>query len=1308
MTLRRKLLVRIYTLTILIILAMSGTYYYIFTKDIRERSQQSVSTTFNLILDDLSTRVATVSSKIDQFVEGSLSSPIYTIQMLQSQQDTSDRDAVLWNIKRSMTYFHLLTTKMREFGGLVGATEIHVYGSQRNLLAMYQQEGEKAETAVFFPTTHPKMMVPIAPDDRWFAMIQSLEELPLRPAPEKLPLEFQGDFPQEPTVVMSRLRDLMTIQFSVPIEERGELQGVCVLHVAIQQQDVIRYSRLSGTEVNVFTGSALSVGTLPEYNFLPEEFTTQRTQLDSKTLSDMSQRDFSNMSVQGYSYYQGTLAFGDKQNLLGAITVHFPRALEEKQKANFLMVVVVVTLVFGLVVAAEALGLSSAIVLPIVHLMNTMQEVKYGNLDVEAQVESDDEIGKLADTFNTMAAQLKSSFMKIEQQTHSLERQNAELKQLDKLKDEFLSNTSHELRTPLNGIAGLADALLSGADGSLNEQASKHIHMILQSSKRLTNLVTALLDFSKARSKTLRLHRRTFPIEEVVNVVCDFLRPQFEKKGLELQIDIPEELPEVYADIDKVEQILTNFIGNAIKFTHEGVIGVSARQDGAFLSISVRDSGIGIPQEARERIFRPFEQADGSSTREFGGTGLGLSISKELVELHGGRTWVESEPDQGSDFFFTLPCQPEQLEDTSRRHNKSPRPNKAIATSPAEADTLTITSDAAQEVKEISGKGRRVLVIDDDKTNLEVLRTHLENVNFEVIQASNGEEAFEIINGNTVDIILCDVMMPLMDGYTFAMRKRDHHSLKEIPLVFISAKDQQEDIVRGYQAGALDYLSKPINSEELLLKVNAVINYAERYRRKEHTPEIIGLHDTVYDTDQDKDLEYLKPRKGHGEHILVVDDDPINLEVLETHLTSYKYTVSTASDGFEALEAIETAPPDLLLLDVMMPKLSGFKLSKILRVEKGIKDLPIIMVTAKSHIDDKVYGMNIGAGDYVIKPFHKDELLTRIWIQLQIKTLQKELLHTNVELQTEIAERKQVERALRDLNANLESRVEERTIELEASLNELRRTQEHLVQSEKMAALGMLVAGIAHEINTPIGVGVTAASHLEHKTEEFIECYQRDEMTRSALDKYLQLTSESSSMILKNLQRAAEQVQNFKQIAVDQSREEQRSFLVRNYLEETIFSLQPQLQQSRHAIEIHGDENVAIYSYPGAFSQIISSFIMNSVMHAYPDPKERGRLQIHFEQDQDFLFLEYSDDGCGIQPDSLDKVFEPFFTTARGRGGSGLGLHIVYNTVVRQLKGRIFCESEPGQGTRFTVRVPLKPEGMPGEKVRKEKEQENV
>lgn len=272
------------------------------------------------------------------------------------------------------------------------------------------------------------------------------------------------------------------------------------------------------------------------------------------------------------------------------------------------------------------------------------------------------------------------------------------------------------------------------------------------------------------------------------------------------------------------------------------------------------------------------------------------------------------------------------------------------------------------------------------------------------------------------------------------------------------------------------------------------------------------------------------------------------------------------------------------------------------------------------------------------------------------------------------------------LIGNLEQNVEERTQELSQALENLQATQTHLVETEKMAALGGLVAGVAHEINTPVGVGVTAASLLEDKTIAFQETYQSGQMKRSDLEKYLDTAGQSSKMILKNLNRAAELIQSFKQVAVDQSSEERREFLIKEYLEEILLSLRPQLKKTQHAININGDDTLMLDSYPGVFSQIVTNLVMNSLLHAY-DQNEAGQLTFEFSQNNGRLNFEYSDDGKGISKENLDKIFDPFFTTKRGQGGSGLGLHIIYNLVTQKLDGTIRCESETGVGTRFVIEL---------------------
>jgi signal transduction histidine kinase len=276
---------------------------------------------------------------------------------------------------------------------------------------------------------------------------------------------------------------------------------------------------------------------------------------------------------------------------------------------------------------------------------------------------------------------------------------------------------------------------------------------------------------------------------------------------------------------------------------------------------------------------------------------------------------------------------------------------------------------------------------------------------------------------------------------------------------------------------------------------------------------------------------------------------------------------------------------------------------------------------------------------------------------------------------------------LQRFNENLEQLVQQRTTELSQALADLKATQNKLVESEKMSALGGLVAGVAHEINTPVGIGITAASLLADKTTEFFETYKSGQMKRSQLEKFLDTAMQSSSMVLSNLNRAADLIQSFKQVAVDQSTEEQRTFNLNQYLSEVLISLRPKLRTTHHQVKIRGDEAIALYTYPGALSQIITNLVMNSLIHAYL-PQDAGHLVFDFKQEHDQIIFEYSDDGKGIPKEHLSKIFDPFFTTNRGQGGSGLGLHIVYNLVTQKLNGTIECKSQMGVGTTFIIKLP--------------------
>ncbi|MEH2105471.1 trifunctional serine/threonine-protein kinase/ATP-binding protein/sensor histidine kinase [Nostoc sp.] len=270
----------------------------------------------------------------------------------------------------------------------------------------------------------------------------------------------------------------------------------------------------------------------------------------------------------------------------------------------------------------------------------------------------------------------------------------------------------------------------------------------------------------------------------------------------------------------------------------------------------------------------------------------------------------------------------------------------------------------------------------------------------------------------------------------------------------------------------------------------------------------------------------------------------------------------------------------------------------------------------------------------------------------------------------------------------LEQKVAERTQELSQAVEDLKSTQKQLVESEKMAALGGLVAGVAHEINTPVGTSITVASTLADETRSFITAVEQGQLKRSVLNNYLEIAKESTDLILRNLNRAGELVQSFKQVAVDQTSLEQRTFVVKQYLEEIVTSLNPKIKRASHTLTVTGDETVRIDSYPGALAQIITNLVMNSLTHAY-QLHESGQLRIQVKQEGERIVIQYSDDGCGIPQENLNKIFEPFFTTARQKGGSGLGLHITYNLVTQKLQGTIDVYSEVEKGTIFTVTLPL-------------------
>lgn len=304
-----------------------------------------------------------------------------------------------------------------------------------------------------------------------------------------------------------------------------------------------------------------------------------------------------------------------------------------------------------------------------------------------------------------------------------------------------------------------------------------------------------------------------------------------------------------------------------------------------------------------------------------------------------------------------------------------------------------------------------------------------------------------------------------------------------------------------------------------------------------------------------------------------------------------------------------------------------------------------------------------------------------------------EMLHR---LNSETTIRQDTQEQLHQLNNQLESLVEERTKELETSLAELSHTQNQLVESERLAALGTLVAGITHEVNTPLGIGVTAVSHLNLINDRALEQLNQNQMSAKDLKNYFIKVDENIQILYHNLERASELINSFKQVAVDQNAIVLMTFNVNDYLKKILLSLKHEYKRTQHKIDIICNDQLHIYTYPGAISQILTNLIMNSLIHGFEHMK-KGHIEIHFDEIGDFYHLVYKDNGKGIAKEHLSKIFEPFFTTKRNTGGSGLGLHIIYTIVTQQLNGSITIESDVNHGIEVLIRFPVLKRGEENE-----------
>lgn len=387
-----------------------------------------------------------------------------------------------------------------------------------------------------------------------------------------------------------------------------------------------------------------------------------------------------------------------------------------------------------------------------------------------------------------------------------LEEKNVLLEKVDRIKDEFLANTTHELKTPLHGIIGISQSLLEGGEIRGKKQAES-LNLIMTSAWRLANMVDDILDFSKMKYQDLKLNIKPVDVWQLTEMVVALLKPLVKMKQLVIHNKIDPGTPSISADENKFRQIMQNIIGNAVKFTDEGKIIITASVTGKELEISVSDTGIGIPADRFDDIFKPFEQVVPADGTMFGGTGLGLSITKKLVEMHGGRISVQSEVGKGSVFTFSFPLSNEKKDAKAALQIKP----DIIKYEPALNEDMGIIENNVQ-----AKPSGTILIADDEPVNLQVMIKLLEEEGYQVITTLNGQDALEkVMDGLKPDLVILDVMMPKMSGLEVCRKLRERYSLFEIPVLIVTLGNRTEDILAGFEAGANDYISKPFSLREL-------------------------------------------------------------------------------------------------------------------------------------------------------------------------------------------------------------------------------------------------------------------------------------------------------------------------------------------------------------------------------------------------------------------------------------------------------------------------------------------------------------
>lgn len=553
---------------------------------------------------------------------------------------------------------------------------------------------------------------------------------------------------------------------------------------------------------------------------------------------------------------------------------------------NFIIIFIVSSII-GLVLADY---ISRSISRPIKRLTFIAQKItQESNFDLRVNIKSNDEVGSLATSFNHLIAKTNELMCHQKQYTEKLEEAKQMAEEASQSKSNFLANISHELRTPLNAIIGYSELLQEEAEDIGEDEFVADLEKIQGAGRHLLGLINDILDISKIEAGRMDLYLENIEIKPLIKEIVDTISPLMDKNNNQFIVNVDDNVTKMYADVTKVRQILLNLLSNSSKFTDQGTIELQVnldQQNSDWIQFQVKDTGIGMTKEQINKLFQAFSQADASTTRKYGGTGLGLAITKKFAEMMGGNITVTSELNVGSNFIVRLPLQVSK-----------PNPNLKPKSLPS-ASTSVINQNS----------GNTILLIDDDPLAHELIERSLAKEGYKIVATTDPQQSIELARKIHPKAIILDVMMPKMDGWSVLALLKEDSELAHIPVIMATII---QDKNLGYALGATEYLIKPFQSEQL-----KAILQKYQFNQPNHVA-------------------------------MVVDDDSMNRELLKNILEKNGLTVLTAENGIKALNMIKSRKPELLLLDLMMPEMDGFELSKILKEDPEYKDIPIIIITAK-------------------------------------------------------------------------------------------------------------------------------------------------------------------------------------------------------------------------------------------------------------------------------------------------------------------------------------------------------------------------